>query len=242
MTAAARNTVARIVCGGALVVSSTLAFAQGGTSPAAAPDKNSPEVGFQFERIGLPVPHFTLKIREDGTGSYQADQVDIPATGTAMRGQAAQHIDRPINLTHETVAKIFKAAHSLNYFNIECASKAKNIADTGKKTLSYSGADGSGSCTYNFSENKSVSTLTDTFLAIAYTIDEGRRLEFLHRYDRLGLDAEMISFGQELDAGRALELGTISPALAAIVDDPAVIQRVRLRATKMLDQVSAENR
>ena len=69
-------------------------------------------------------------------------------------------------------------------------------------------------------------------------MDEGRRLEFLHRYDRLGLDAEMISFAQEVEAGRALELGTISPTLAAIADDTAVIQRVRLRAAKMLEQVS----
>ncbi len=158
-----------------------------------------------------------------------------------MRGQAAQHIDRSINLTPATVTKIFKAARALNYFNIECASKAKNIADTGKKTLTYTGADGSGSCTYNYSENKSVDTLSNSFLAIAYTMDEGRRLEFLHRYDRLGLDAEMISLGQEIEAGRAMELGTITPVLAAIADDTAVIQRVRLRAQKMLERVAAEN-
>ncbi len=125
--------------------------------------------------------------------------------------------------------------------NIECASKAKNIADTGKKTLTYTGADGSGSCTYNYSEIKAIDMLADTFLAIAYTLDEGRTLAFLHRYDRLGLDAEMISFAQELEAGRAIELGTISPTLAAIADDTAVIQRVRLRAAKMLEQVAAEN-
>jgi hypothetical protein len=167
--------------------------------------------------------------------------VEIAATSTSVRGQAAQHIDRPINLSHGTVAKIFKEARTANHFNIECASKAKNIADTGKKTLSYMGADGSGSCTYNYSENKTIDTLTNTFLSIAYTLDEGRRLEFLHRYDRLGLDAEMISFAQELEAGRALELGTISPALAAIADDTALIQRVRLKAQKMLEQVASEN-
>ncbi len=241
MRLVARNVVPRIVLGSAMAICSSLGFAQGAALPVTASAAKTPEVSFQFDRTGLSVPRFTLRVREDGTGTYQADQVEIPATGTAMRGQAAQHIDRPINLTHETVAKIFKSARSLNFFNIECASKAKNIADTGKKTLSYNGADGSGSCTYNFSENKIVGTLTDTYLAIAYTIDEGRRLEFLHRYDRLGLDAEMISFGQELEAGRALELGTISPALAAIADDSAVIQRVRLRAAKMLEQVSAQN-
>jgi len=233
--------VSRIVLGSVLVVCSAFASAQTSETPAVASGKAPPEVSFHFDRIGLPVPHFTLVVREDGTGNYQADQVEIPASGTAMRGQAAQHIDRPINLTPGTVTKIFKAARALNYFNIECESKAKNIADTGKKTLSYKGSDGSGSCTYNYSETKNVDTLTDIFFGIAYTLDEGRRLEFLHRYDRLGLDAEMISLTQEADAGHALEFGTISPTLAAIVDDPALIQRVRVKAQKMLEQAAAEN-
>jgi hypothetical protein len=230
-----------LVLGSALLLCADPAFAQTAEPPAVASAKTQAEVSFQFDRVGLPVPHFTLRLREDGTGSYQAEQIEAAATATSMRGQAAQHIDRPINLTRVTVTKIFKAARALNHFNIECASKAKNIADTGKKTLTYTGPDGSGSCTYNYSENKSVETLTDTFLGVAFTMDEGRRLEFLHRYDRLGLDAEMTSLAQEADAGRALELGTISPTLAAIVDDTAVIQRVRLRAQKMLEQVASEN-
>jgi hypothetical protein len=234
--------VARVALGSALLISSALVFAAQTTAPAAdASAAKQAEVTFQFDHTGLSVPHFILRLHEDGTGTYQADQAEIAATPNSMRGQAAQHIDRPIQLTSGTVAKIFKAARAAGHFNIECASKLKNIADTGKKTLTYTGADGSGSCTYNYSENKSIDTLTSTFLAIAFTIDEGRRLEFLHRYDRLGLDAEMISFSQELEAGRALELGTISPALAAIIDDMAVIQRVRLRAQKMLEQAASEN-
>jgi hypothetical protein len=225
------------------VLCAAVAFAFAQTAAPAADDSaaKQAEVSFQFDRTGLPVPRFTLSIREDGTGRYQADQAETPATVTSIRGQAAQHIDRPINLTRETVAKIFKVARATNRFNIECASKAKNIADTGKKTLSYTGSDGSGSCTYNYSENKSVDTLTNTFLGIAYTMDQGRRLEFLHRYDRLGLDAVMTSLAQEAGAGRALELGTIAPTLAVIADDTAVIQRVRLHAQKMLEQVAAEN-
>ena len=153
-----------------------------------------------------------------------------------MRGEAAQHIDRTLMVRPPTAAKIFNAARQLNEFNVACASKLKNIADSGKKTLSYSGADGHGSCVYSYSENKSVAMLTDTFLGIAYTMDEGRRLEFLHRYDRLGLDAEMITLSQEVEAGRALELGTISQTLTEIADDMAVMQRVRLRAARMLEK------
>jgi hypothetical protein len=207
----------------------------------ATPTKTPAEVSFQFDRPGLPVPRFTMTMHEDGTGRYEADQAEVKATATLMRGQAAQHVDRQISLTKATAAKVFKAARVLNYFNIECSSKAKNIADTGKKTLSYTGPDGSGSCTYNYSENKTIDMLTNTFQGIAFTMDEGRRLEFLHRYDRLGLDAEMILLSQEAEAGRALELGTISPTLAAIADDASVIQRVRLKASKMLEQVASEN-
>jgi hypothetical protein len=231
--------IARTVVGSVFLLASSIYLA--GQSPAqpAGPAAESPigsgaEVSFQFERIGLPVPEFTIQVYEDGSGRYQAEQAEKPATGTSMRGEAAQHIDRTMLLSPATVTKIFKAAHELNDFNVACASKLKNIADTGKKTLSYTGTDGQGSCVYHYSENKSVTMLTDTFIGIAYTMDEGRRLVFLHRYDRLGLDAEMIQLSQEVDAGRALELGTISQTLTALVNDTAVLERVRARATKML--------
>jgi hypothetical protein len=200
------------------------------------PATSTAEVSFQFDREGLAVPRFTLQLREDGSGRYQAEQAARPSSDTSVRGEEAKHIDRTIQLSSATVEKIFKTARELNRFDMDCTSKLKNIADTGKKTLSYSGADGRGSCVYHFSENKKIEMLTDTFIAIAYTMDEGGKLAFLHRYDRLGLDAEMILLNQEVDAGRALELGTIAPTLAAIADDTAVIQRARLRAAKLIEQ------
>jgi hypothetical protein len=154
-----------------------------------------------------------------------------------VRYAGGKHINQQITLSAATTAKVFKLARSLNRFDIACASKAKNIADTGKKTLSYVGPDGRGtSCIYNYSEEKNVTVLTDMFLAIAFTLDEGRKLEFLHRYDRLGLDAEMITLAHEVDEGRAMELGTIAPTLDVIASDTALIQRVRLRAAKLLER------
>src|SRR6201987_3462517 len=95
------------------------------TSPAQS------EVSYQFDRPGLSVPHFTLSIKEDGSGRYQADEA--PVSGTAAAGK---HIDRTLNISQPTTATIFKMARSLDHFNTACASKAKNVADTGKKTLS----------------------------------------------------------------------------------------------------------
>jgi hypothetical protein len=196
------------------------------------------QVSFQFERAGLPVPRYTVEIHEDGTGRYQADEAASVSSqsSSAVQYGGGKHIDRTIVVSPATVGKIFKLARSLDYFNTACDSKAKNIANTGKKTLTYVGVDGKGSCVYNYSENKNVAALTDTFLAIAFTMDEGRRLEFFHRYDRLGLDEEISTLAHEAEEGRALELGTIAPTLESIERDTALIQRVRLQAGKLLEQ------
>jgi hypothetical protein len=207
--------------------------------PGTAPQAAQPEVSFQFERPGLSVPKFTLVVRENGTGTYKGEVAPVSggANGGMLRpASAGQPIDRTITVSTATAENIFKTARSLDYFNIECASKAKNIADTGKKTLSYAGSDGHGSCLYNYSENKAVTQLTEMFQAIAFTMDEGRKLDFMHRYDRLGLYSEIDSLNHEVQEKRALELGNIRQSLTAIINDEALMQRVRERAVKLLDQ------
>jgi hypothetical protein len=224
----------------AVLLGAALAAAAVLPSPAqpagAAPVETQATVSYQFDRIGMTVPHFTLQIREDGTGSYQADPAGAVSSGGAVDVSAGKHVDRPITLTPPTVTKIFQGARAADHFNLVCNSKAKNIADTGKKTLSYAGPDGKGSCIYNYSENKNIMMLTDTFSAIAFTLDEGRRLEFLHRYDRLGLDAEMTALSDQVKIGSAIELGLIEPTLTSIANDTALIQRVRLRAAKLVEE------
>jgi hypothetical protein len=208
----------------------------------AALDFSSPrsQVSFQFERPGLPVPKYAIVVAEDGTGTYQAQPAAVSGAGIAGASTAAAPVNQVIKISSPTTQAIFKTAQSLDRFNIECASKAKNIADTGKKTLSYKGADGQGSCLYNYSENKSITQLTDTFQAIAFTMDEGRKLEFLHRFDRLGLYSEMDVLSHEVQEKRALELGNIAPALRSIVADEAVMQRVRERAAHLLALAEAD--
>lgn len=227
--------VSGIVAGVVLAVSSVPIIAI--QSDGATPSAKSAEVSFQFERPELPVPRFTIRVYEEGAASYQAEEVEAPADNGAVHYASEKHIDRTMSLSPEIVAKIFKIARDLDDFKMDCDSKRKNIANTGKKTLSYAGKNGAGSCVYNYSDSKEVTMLTDIFLAIGYTMDEGRRLEYLHRYDRLGLDAEMSSFQEQVKAGRAIELGTIAPVLDSIASDMAVMQRVRLLAVKLLEQV-----
>ena len=218
-----------------MVAAAPFSVAQAGANSAA----KQPEVSFQMERAGVAVPRLTFEIHEDGTGNYHAEQVENYAGRDTVHYARAENIERSLNLTPSTAAKIFKLARVLNHFQMQCDSTRKNIANTGKKTLSYTGPDGIGSCVYNYSDNKDVTELTEIFLSIAFTLDEGRKLDFLHRYDRLGLDAETISLQEAAKGGRARELGTIAPTLNSIAQDPAVMERVRRRSADMLKRAGS---
>jgi hypothetical protein len=207
---------------------------------AASPTKSA-VVSFSFERPGLEVPRFTLRVAEDGRGSYQGEE-SAPASPYPGKSTTPDPIDRSFTLSAASTRKIFGFAHELHFFNTRCDSKAKNVADTGKKTLSYKGPDGEGSCMYNYSENKSVTQLTEMLQNIAATMDAGRNLDHLHRYDRLGLDAAIAFLAQQVAEGRALELGTIQATLRSIANDADVLQRVRTRATALLAMVPEDLR
>jgi len=197
-------------------------------------------VSFAFERAGLSVPNYVLAVAQDGSGQYAGTEVKLPERATDPPSEP-QPFGRKLTVTPATARKITTLAHELHDFTIVCATKGKNIADMGRKRLSYEGPDGRGSCDYNYSENKKVDELTTIFQALAETMDEGRRLDFLHRYDRLGLDEAMEFLTEEVAAGRAIELGTIAPSLHSIADDVDVMQRVRVRASALLATIPADS-
>ena len=200
-------------------------------------------VTFRFERAGNFIPNFTLTLHSDGSAAYQ---VSYPPEVPKYSPYAATVASLPntnvtvnVTLTPATTSRIFDQVRSTNGFHAGCASKAKNIADTGTKTLTYTSASSAATCVYNYSDDKTIASLTSTFQAIAFTLDEGRKLEIKHRYDRLALDPETEYLVTAAKRGEALEFGTIAPTLRAIADDPQVLERVRARATSLLAQAAA---
>jgi hypothetical protein len=213
----------------------------GATLRAQRSSETAADVTFAFERAGLPVPRFTLTVDQNGRGNYKGDQTE-PVVRGVLAQPATVAFEQKFELSSQTTRRIFALAGELDHFNIACASKAKNVADSGTKTLTYAAPGTMNSCTYNYTENQSVAALTDLFQGVAETMDHGRALEHLHRYDRLGLDDELQSFTREVAAGHAIELQTIAPALRSIAQDADLMQRVRTRANALLTLVPAEAR
>lgn len=194
-------------------------------------------VTFQFERAGVMVPQFLLAIDEGGNASYAAE---LALPGRAQEGKssspATQHVEQKMVLTRATTNRIFALARASDRFNLACASLAKNVADLGRKTLRYSGPDGEGSCVFNFSENKNVVELTNLIDGIVRTLEAGRKLDFDHRFDRLGLDEDSAALAADVADGRAIEVGTIARTLRSIAADEEVLERVRGRASSLLQR------
>ncbi len=188
---------------------------------------------YRYERPGLPIPSYTYTLHEDGSGDFHAVYQPGPVQGAATAAPATE-MNIAITLSAATTARVFQAVRSTDHFRSRCESKAKNVADSGTKTIEYSGPDGKASCTYNYTENKAVQSVTETFAAITMTLDMGRQLDFDHRYDRLGLDALMTTLVGALKEKNAIEVQTIAPVLQSIVNDGGVIERVRVAAGKML--------
>ena len=199
-----------------------------------------PTITFDFVRnvAGAPVPKYTLTIHQDGTANYAGEAAPPTTRYGPPASTEAIPFQRELHLTATTTAHIFDLAGQLDHFKRDCASSAKNIADTGTKTFSYNGLDAQGSCTYNYTEIKELASLTQVIQGIAETLDFGRELARLHRYDRLGLDPAMISLTQEVKDGRALEIGTIGDTLRGIAEDPDVLARVRSKASALLVQAA----
>ena len=92
--------------------------------------------------------------------------------------------------------KIFRYAREANYFNGDFSFKKHAVASTGKKTLTYVDPARHFQTTYDYSENKAIQEITSIFKGISNTIEHGRKLQFLRRFDKLGLEAELKEHGK----------------------------------------------
>ena len=170
---------------------------------------------------------YMITVKASGEARYQSSNPTKP-------NPEDLDFDTRFTISAENVKKIFDLAAELNYFHGDFDFKDHPVAFTGKKTLSYNDASRHFQTTYNWSTNKSLEQITQIFQGIASTLQHGRKLQYLHRYDRLGLEAELKFMEEEAKNHQLAELQVISPDLQSIVDDYRVMHIARQRARRLL--------
>jgi len=189
-----------------------------------------------FTNPQLSPSHWVLTLRSDGTGHFHADGGDDAATKMTKMQVADE--DRDIQLSKGYTAQIFATAQQHNWFNEKCEGRVK-VAFQGWKKLSYSGPEGQGSCTFNYSQDKQIQALGESLMGVAETLHEGAKLELLLQHDRLGLDREMEFISDSAKDGRLRELVAIRDILQRLADDDELLERVRKRARNLLEKAGS---
>jgi hypothetical protein len=200
---------------------------------ASAQENHAAHIRFVFENPKLQPASYVMDINQDGSGHFQSQPGN--AAPADAEGITPQPSSADIRIEEPLLGLLFKTARSHNFFAIACESTKVKVAFTGKKALQYTGPDGQGACTFNWSHDQQLMKITEDLIAVAYTMEVGRRLTVEHDHDRLSLDAELESLQDSKNAGRAQQMQNIAPQLEAIATDDKVMDRARSRARQLLN-------
>jgi len=173
--------------------------------------------------------HYLISVASDGRASYESNgKLSPDAQGDAF------HLD--FALSPATRARIFDLAKRAYYFQGDVDSKKRNLASTGRKTLSYKDDQRSTEATYNYSPIPAVQELTQIFQNLSATLEFGRRLEYFHHYQKLALDDELKRMEETAKENGLIELNAVGSILRQIANDNSVINPVRARAQRLLER------
>ncbi|MGH9492035.1 MAG: hypothetical protein ACRD2K_00915 [Terriglobales bacterium] len=212
-----------------MVVVRGLAAAQGSTpAPDSAPAL--PSVTFTQAFPRATPAYLSLRIDSAGHAAYESRREE----GAPGQPELGEPYRVEFEISEATARRIFALAKSLHYFRGDWDFKKHRIADTGRKTLIYSGSSGSHQTTYNWSENAAIQELTDTFQGISNTQEAAFELNRLRRYDRLGLNQQLQRMEEMAKDGWLRELQVIAPLLETLANDREIMHIARQRAQRLL--------
>ncbi len=208
-------------------------FQSQSTTPDAGQQQNAtvPLITFDLNWEAATPQNYTITMDANGKAQY----VSRSPTRTP-EGSDGPDPDYTIAFTMSTANRdrILQLAKELNYFNGSFDFTQHKVANTGRKTLTYADLSRSFHTTYNWSENKSIEEITRIFQAISNTVEHGRKLQFMRRFDKLALAGELKAMETMAQANYLAELQIIAPLLQNIANDSSVLHMARQSASRLL--------
>jgi hypothetical protein len=185
-------------------------------------------VSFTLDFPASDPSHYELTVANDGKGLYTSNgKLDV-------RSDAADPEPLEFVVSENLRAQVFDLAKRAHYFSGKVDSGHKNIANTGAKTLAYKDASHNSQVTYNYSSLQPVEQLTSIFQNLSATMEFGRRLVYLHKYEKLALDDELKRMEDMQKESALADVQAIAPVLKDIANDSSVMNVSRARALRLL--------
>jgi hypothetical protein len=191
-----------------------------------------------FDRVweAYKPQNVTITVQATGPAKYVSRN---PFTPPDQTGADPDYL-LDFTLSSRNQEKLFRDAREAKYFNGDFAYKKHAVASTGKKTLTYSDPVRHFSTTYDYSDNKAIQEITNLFSGISNTIEHGRKLVFLRRFDKLGLEDELKAMEDAAESHNLAELQIIRPTLESIAQDSTILNIARQRAKRLVAKANSE--
>jgi hypothetical protein len=199
------------------------------------PDQASVTPSITFERVWQDfIPQsVTIAVSANGAAKYSSRD-------PGKDGGEADEYHTEFTMSHDRCDKLFRYATEANYFQGDFTFKKHAVASTGKKTLTYVDASRRFTTTYDYSEHKAIQEITSIFMGISNTIEHGRKLQFMRRFDKLGLEAELKAMEDAAESHSLVEIQLIAPTLESIAEDHTILNIARQRAHRLLAKAKSE--
>ncbi|HEY2116253.1 MAG TPA: hypothetical protein VGJ51_14235 [Candidatus Angelobacter sp.] len=218
-----------------VVLVSAALSSQGQAAQTQKPDQASATPSITFERVWEDISPQSVTITVSANGAAKYSSRD-----PGKNGDEADNYQTEFAMSHDRCDKLFRYAREANYFQGDFTFKKHAVASTGKKTLTYADASRHFNTTYDYSEHKAIQEITSIFMGISNTIEHGRKLQFLRRFDKLGLEAELKVMEDAAESHSLVEIQLIAPTLESIAEDHAILNIARQRAHRLLDKANSE--
>jgi hypothetical protein len=193
----------------------------------------APSISFDRFWNNFTPQSVTLTVSANGAGKYSSRNPE-------KTGDDVDDFQMDFTVSPACRDKLFRYAKEANYFDGDFTFKKHVVASTGKKTLTYSDLARHFSTTYDYSENKAIQEITNILSGISNTIEHGRKLKFLRRFDKLGLEEELKAMENAAEIHNLAELQIIQPTLESIAQDTTILNIARQRAKKLLAKANSE--
>ena len=208
---------------------------------ASAPPRAAGSAG-QAQEARAPARLKYTKVLEGSLPEFE--EITVDTTGACTydgRKLSDPPTPRPLKLTRATTQTLFDLARSLNYFKAVDLESHKNVANLGRKTITYQADGQEYSSVFNYTVRRDAQALADLFEKVASVEEHVKSLEYAAKYDPLGLPRELLQIRIDLDNGALASAELLVPVLEEIARNSHYLHLAQARAQGILQRVRDNN-
>lgn len=184
-----------------------------------------PRLTFTKTLKGSSPEYMALTVDANGKGTYDSHKLEDPPA------------PRPLQISTDTVARIFSLAQSLNNFRSVDLNSRHKVANMGLKTLTYEAGTEINKVQFNYTENHTAQQLTDLLEKIGNVMERITELEYAMKYDPLGLPQVLREIEEGMGDNDYVEAALMVPTLQKISANSRYMHLAQARAQEIMQRI-----